>query len=350
MLLTIIIPAHNVAKHIINTLNSISSQEMIAEGFEVIVIDDASTDNTNSIIEQFIKENKHLNIQLVRLSENRGVSAARNIGIEKALGKYIMFLDGDDYLDDQYIKTIKEETMNKSADITFYGFNRVSEKNNILSNSFETNNLPTKKTSGEEMLSKVIQKKVEFRIDSSIYKKSFINKTKLRFTEGCHSGEDTEFIYKALILASEIEFINRIMTNYVIRVGSITNSYNIKRFQTIYARERIKDFVNNKGTSFTKKLINSTIDEQIIRLYLHNFNDCLNYLLDHKTGYKNAVLKLNHDIDKEYIDLRRKIVELIKKSPNLEKKLEIKAKIFIKSPILFNWILKKIDMSRTLLR
>lgn len=93
MTISIIIPAYNAFKTILNTLNSVKLQTY--QDFEIIVVDDGSTDNTVSIIEKFKIENPLLNLILVK-KKNEGVSKARNIALKLAKGNLIAFLDSDD--------------------------------------------------------------------------------------------------------------------------------------------------------------------------------------------------------------------------------------------------------------
>lgn len=93
MTVSIIIPAYNASKTILSTLNSVKSQTY--QDFEIIIVDDGSTDNTVSIIEKFSIENSYLNLTLIK-KKNEGVSKARNVALKCAKGNLIAFLDSDD--------------------------------------------------------------------------------------------------------------------------------------------------------------------------------------------------------------------------------------------------------------
>ena len=93
---SIIIPAYNIEKYITRTLDSILSQNLPSDDFEVIIINDGSTDNTGLIVAEY--EEKHNNITLITI-DNSGPSVARNLAIDKAKGRYIMFIDADDIID-----------------------------------------------------------------------------------------------------------------------------------------------------------------------------------------------------------------------------------------------------------
>ena len=93
ILLSIIIPAYNAAKYILPCLESM--QDLLGDDLEILVVNDGSKDNTEAIVKEYAgKDNR---VQLITVP-NGGVSNARNTGIENAYGRYIMFLDSDDYL------------------------------------------------------------------------------------------------------------------------------------------------------------------------------------------------------------------------------------------------------------
>ena len=107
-LISIIIPVYNSSKHIEETIKSINTQTY--KNYEAIFIDDFSTDNSVKIIEKYMKHNA--NIKLIKMKKHVGVSRGRNIGIRKAKGRYLTFLDSDDiWLDnklEEQINFIKE--------------------------------------------------------------------------------------------------------------------------------------------------------------------------------------------------------------------------------------------------
>lgn len=110
--LSIIIPMYNCAPVIERCLERIDYEEA-----EIIVIDDGSEDNGASIVEKFMMT--HPNVRLIR-KENGGVSSARNLGIETAMGQYIMFLDADDYLASGGIASLLNLAIENSADVLKY--------------------------------------------------------------------------------------------------------------------------------------------------------------------------------------------------------------------------------------
>lgn len=107
MLISVIIPMYNSEKTILKTLESVKNQTIDTECFEIIIINDGSSDNSEFLVKKFIAENTDLNITLIN-QPNKGVSAARNAGLKMAKGEYIALLDSDDeWLPEKTEKQIK---------------------------------------------------------------------------------------------------------------------------------------------------------------------------------------------------------------------------------------------------
>ena len=101
-MISVIMPLYNNEKYVLDTIQSVVNQSYI--DWELIIINDASTDNSGFIVQNFLKEKKDNRIIFIDLKENKGVSFARNLGINKAHGKYISFLDSDDLWDRDFLK------------------------------------------------------------------------------------------------------------------------------------------------------------------------------------------------------------------------------------------------------
>lgn len=127
MKISIVVTVYNIEKYIGKCLDSIKNQTY--ELFECIVVNDGSTDKSKDIIEEFKKDSRFKIIDKI----NGGVSSARNIGIDTATGEYIIFVDGDDYLDKDMLKHIVGILKEKKADTIFSGYKGVYENYEIAS-------------------------------------------------------------------------------------------------------------------------------------------------------------------------------------------------------------------------
>ncbi len=94
-MISVIIPLYNAENTIVKALDSVKKQTYKEQGFEIIIINDGSTDESKNIVENYISQNLELNIQLLN-QENKGVSAARNVGLKICKGEFIALLDSDD--------------------------------------------------------------------------------------------------------------------------------------------------------------------------------------------------------------------------------------------------------------
>ena len=121
-LISIIIPAYNVEKYISKCLESIIKQTY--SNIEIILVDDGSTDKTSEICDEY--EKKDDRIKVIH-TENRGVSEARNKGLENVKGNWITFVDSDDWIEEDFCEVLLKKIKDYDADIALCGYKRVTE-------------------------------------------------------------------------------------------------------------------------------------------------------------------------------------------------------------------------------
>ena len=133
--ISIIVPVYNCEKYLIKCINSILDQSYA--NLELLLYDDGSVDNSNSICKEFEKLDKRVK---VFNQNNSGASVARNIGIENSTGEYLMFVDADDYIEDSMLKVLIEKAEVEKADFVMCGMtvDYYNSKGNLLS-SIECN-------------------------------------------------------------------------------------------------------------------------------------------------------------------------------------------------------------------
>ena len=206
-LLSVIIPIYNVEKYLDNCFHTLQQQSF--KDFEIICINDGSTDNSQKIIQTY--KNKDQRIKIINQC-NKGLSAARNTGIKAAKGTYIAFFDPDDSLNpDIYHYLIK--TANKHhLEIVMCGFQTVPNKNIVLPN-FPFN----KKTKVLEFLKH--NKKIHSSNDLCyswrfLFKREWLIKNEILFNEKIRYAEDMVFNLKAILSAQYIYLINKPLYYY----------------------------------------------------------------------------------------------------------------------------------------
>lgn len=180
-LISVIVPAYNAERTINRCIDSILSQTY--ENIEIIIINDGSKDETENKCKKYLQNEKirYINIK------NSGVSNARNIGIEKATGKYIIFVDSDDYLENIMIEELYKNVKD-GIDLVICGKNLVKTEGIIKENIDIDNNIFTK-----EDFIKIYKSKILNPPYCKLYKAEIINKYNIKFDKTISIGEDLLF-------------------------------------------------------------------------------------------------------------------------------------------------------------
>lgn len=205
---SIIITAYNVEQYIAKAIESAISQTY--DNIEVLVVEDCSTDNTLSIIKEFSE------IVLIQNNENVGAGKSRGVGIEKSTGEYILFLDGDDYLEPECIEKLIEESVKQNADLVRGKVRTIEANGQIIDEAFT---------------SKVFLGLDKFsysRIGHPFLNPYLIRKRLFDKVEYCPRRfiEDTPTLYKLLYFANKVVFVDCIVYNYVQRSSSLCHTSN----------------------------------------------------------------------------------------------------------------------------
>ncbi len=206
---SVIIPAYNAEKYIDATLNSISSQTL--SDFEVLVVDDGSSDSTKEIVARHcaVDERFHLLEQ-----PNLYAGVARNNGIEHARGEYLYFLDADDYIESSTLATLFESAENYGADIVVArseGFDAQTGARSIISGAL--NGVPFDCYVPQASYAGTLFSSFIGWPWDKLYKRDFIEKTGLRF-QGLRTTNDAYFVFGALALAKGIACIDRVLFHH----------------------------------------------------------------------------------------------------------------------------------------
>uniref|UniRef100_A0A7C4RXZ6 Glycosyltransferase family 2 protein n=1 Tax=Fervidobacterium pennivorans TaxID=93466 RepID=A0A7C4RXZ6_FERPE len=187
LLLSFVIPAYNVERYISKTLGSLLSQT--DKDFEIIVVDDGSTDNTYNVAKEILEKSGFSNYTILR-KPNGGVSSARNMGIKHAKGKYIIFLDGDDYVSPKLVEKVKEVVSKSDVDMVCWKFLQVSESGEPTKYQFPFWGLEEGKIyTGSQVLEKILVEK-SFRIwtASAAYSRKVMLQNNLFYNENHRVG------------------------------------------------------------------------------------------------------------------------------------------------------------------
>ena len=241
-LISVIVPIYNSGNFVIKTINSLESQTY--RNFEVIFINDASEDNSLDIAVRQLN-NVSFEYKMINLSENKGVSNARNIGIDNSKGEYIYFLDCDDYISENTFEKITEIFFCEDPDIIFFKFKRVDNNGNLIEHYNDKFKSVNKIENRKDILEKYLNLEIFIYTCSVIYKKKVINN--LYFNE-IEYIEDQDFIIRTLLNSNKIGYIDSELVNYTFREGSIMNrKFNlkylnkVKLFDSLYNKYKTSD-------------------------------------------------------------------------------------------------------------
>ena len=200
--LSIIIPVYNNESYLRPTLQSVLAQTY--PDFEVLVVDDGSTDGSLAICREFAQKDDRLR---VIQKENGGVSSARNRGLEEAAGQYIAFVDGDDCIDPEMYTTMITILQDTGADLVDC---RVIKESQYMSRPYEKGDVEVSDHPLE-----YLSKKGYF-IDSSlnkVYRRDFIGHT--RFDEGISYSEDKLFVTELIFKAKKMALVSNVFYHYI---------------------------------------------------------------------------------------------------------------------------------------
>lgn len=217
---SIIIPVYNTEKHLKKCLESVTNQT--EKDIEIIVINDGTTDNSESIINEYI--NKDNSLIKYYSKANEGVAKTRNYGIEKASSDYILFVDSDDYIDERLIEKLMPY-INNDIDIIKFKLKRVDEKGNVIE---KVEGPIFGKTTGSEAFNKLYCEDV--LIDSPcvyLIKRKLFTDNNFQFNRTYH--EDYGLIPLIILKAQSFVSIPDYLYYYVQAEDSITRNENYEK-------------------------------------------------------------------------------------------------------------------------
>ncbi|MBE6318012.1 MAG: glycosyltransferase [Bacteroidales bacterium] len=189
---SIIVPVYNTEKYLSRCIDSILAQTF--SDFELILVDDGSTDNSGKICDEYAKKDSRI---IVIHKENGGASSARNKGLEIAQGEWITFVDSDDFITNNFIGNLYDQEF----DMTICGMT-INSKEIIIDNQIiNYNNIP-------EIIIYLYNLNLINGPYSKIFKYSIIKQNNLKFDESLRSGEDTHFVFKYLKYTTKLKLIS----------------------------------------------------------------------------------------------------------------------------------------------
>lgn len=262
---SIIIPVYNVEKYLKRCLDSVLCQTYT--NFEVILVDDGSTDNSRDICDEYKKYDKRIK---VIHKNNEGVSVARNKGIEVATGKYILFLDSDDFIEKNCIEILIKSISNKKYDLVIYGY-IMEFLNNDIENKVVTPN--------NKIYCKVEEYLNEFQyyrenglfgyVWNKMYQTEILRKYDILFENNAFP-EDVYFNFVYLQYCKEIMVINKSLYHYMHQSShSLSKTQRNEPFTSHSLYNRTSEFLRGFNCyDINSKFINTVYIEALMNYIL----------------------------------------------------------------------------------
>jgi glycosyltransferase involved in cell wall biosynthesis len=251
-LVSIVIPAYNVADYIGACLKSI--QQQTYENWQAIVVDDGSTDQSVAAIQAAIGQDQRF--RFIR-QPNGGVSVARNTGIKSAVGAYLAFLDGDDRWEPTFLTQLLAAVQADDVDLAYCGYTHLYGGGARRKFSYPYVN--------GHILLDVVQGKTQIHIGAILVKKNYYDPLGLLFTEGCKVGQDQEFIWK-LVSRATVQAVPRELMIYRIRQKStVTAQWQWQNhIHAIYGFKRAAAYIlQNPSPDYGRERLSRVLNERI---------------------------------------------------------------------------------------
>lgn len=292
---SIIVPVYNKVNVLNHCIDSLLEQTY--KKIEIILVDDGSQDGSLELCNEFAKKDKRI---IIIHKDNGGVGSARNKGIEKASGEFIIFVDSDDYVSKYYIEGLMEPIFKESVDIAVCNFQHIKFPNYI---NFTK---PTFDYVIDNVSPKVLRQSVIARVCGCAFRKSVLKD--VRFDTDLFVGEDLLFFCRCLNNCKKIALVNDALYCYVLYEESLSHGfYDERKFSEMISWSRVISLFKEKPQNFKNSihklygwvvfsnihrfLLSDKIDVDKYELLKHELRSQVRYVLSPFTeGDKKSIL------------------------------------------------------------
>lgn len=240
---SIIVPMYNVSAFLDRSFASLLGQTK-QEGIEYIFVDDCSSDDTVEKLKSLIKNYQLTSFKLIEHTINRGSAAARNAGLDVSSGKYVGWLDADDWIEPPMFDVLYKEAEAKQLDLVScdYYLNYESQELEMIQIN----------RARETFMLDLLQGHVQGMLWNKLFRRSLIEHHNIRFLDGFNMAEDRNFLFKYLYYANHIGHINQVFYHYAQTSSSaMTRDYSIKRIEDEIANDGdISTFIKSHDIHF----------------------------------------------------------------------------------------------------
>lgn len=241
--ISVVMPVYNQEKYLDQCIVSVQTQTL--KNIEIICVDDGSTDKSRNIIERYARKDRRIT---VINKDNGGVSTARNAGFDVAKGKYVIFLDSDDFFEPTLLERLYDRIEQTGADIVACNFKSYFESMQKYSDPrinfapLGKRKIVSYKTSPDDLFSTVT-----LMFWNKLFRTDFLRRNKIRNDESLHRAQDIEFVGRALICTEKVAYVDEPLVSY----RTDTENSNVRRtykypFDVITALEQFKETLDAK--------------------------------------------------------------------------------------------------------
>jgi len=245
-IVTFIVPIYNVEQYLVQCLDSIFAIE--ESNIEVLLINDGSTDSSESIANNYLK--KHAKTCKLITQVNGGLSCARNTGLDYATGQWVIFVDSDDYVDPECLVNVMDQLKNSTADVVAYDVYKYIDETGDLQDMYREPNPFIGKgvVTSQQYLDVLFDNRLLnfVTIWDKAYRRDVLEHHSMRFIDG-RIYEDVPFTFELFLKDINVEFVDEKVLYYRIREGSI---------MTTPSKDKLKHIIENikmLQTEFIKK-------------------------------------------------------------------------------------------------
>lgn len=283
---SIIVPVYNAEKTLTKCIESLVLQKY--KNLEIILINDKSTDNSEKICIKF--RDKYNFIKYINNEENKGVSVARNIGLENATGKYVVFVDSDDWVDYNYCEYLVQELEKNNVQLAIAGFWYHNEIKGLEPQLNIFNNKDSIDIKSKNDVIELYSKWHFSSIWNKIFVKSIIDKNNIKFDENISIGEDMRFgiDYVKSMDKDKIIVINKPLYHYIHLNSNSLWYKNMDQIDTsIQSMEMLFRVLDKKAKNNKENIAN--FNKQLLYSYLNY----LDFISKQKISRHDKSLKIN---------------------------------------------------------
>lgn len=247
-LVSVIVSVYNTENKLKKCINSVTNSSYT--NLEIIIVDDGSEEKTALLCNQLKQQDKRIK---VIHQKNKGVSCARNKGIDIAKGEYITFVDADDYIDEKMIKVLLTNLRKYDADISMCKYNEIYRDKKICIN--KVSEIIKIQEVPDVLIDFFEKNEIGWNVWGKMYKREIVGTT--RFLEGKRTAEDMYFLYQVLKKTKRLVIKENALYNYVKWDTSTMNSKNIDKFfdtfsliQKVYEDSEVSEVYNESKLKF----------------------------------------------------------------------------------------------------